>query len=228
MFVVIEWVDGAGKRTQTQKLKEYLEVMGKTVTTLSFPAYGHRSAVFVEKFLNGEFGDLKDIDPYIASSFYTMDRFAQKKIIEQKIAEYDYVISDRYSISNFIHRGAHYLEHNDEEGMNTFFSWLHDFEFTKAWLPYPDKIIFLSLSLENIFANIEKKKSEERAYIQSNDQKIDLAEQDRKHQEYSLLVGKEILPRFLENYHLIPCDNPEWWILSPDDICKKIAHIVLP
>ena len=40
MLIVIEGLDGAGKRTLTEGLRTAFESAGKTVTTLAFPRYG--------------------------------------------------------------------------------------------------------------------------------------------------------------------------------------------
>lgn len=55
-----------------------------------------------------------------------------------------------------------YLENNDTEGLKKFFDWIYDLEYTKAGLPVPDLIIFLSLSMESIKGLIEKKKLQDR------------------------------------------------------------------
>lgn len=229
MFIVIEWVDGAGKKTQTALLADKLKDLWHAVETISFPSYGHRSATFVEKLLNGEFGRPHELDPYVASTFYMADRFAQRPMIEKKLAVYDYVISDRYTMSNFIHRGAHYLEQWDENAMRDFFWWLYDLEFQRAKLPLPDKILFLSMGLKNIEANLERKAAEvKRAYIDSANQgTLDIVEKDMDYQKYSLLVGKEILPTYFDNYIVIDCEDDSGKLLSPQAIHQKILKEVL-
>lgn len=140
--------------------------------------------------------------------FYTLDRFSQKEVLLEKIAQYDILISDRYSISSFIHRGVQYLEQQDIEGLDQFFSRLKKREFEYAALPQPDKIIFLSLSLENQKYLLEQKAKEHREYIKNNKQ-LDLAELDLQHQSLALRVGKEILPKYFDNYSIVDCDTPQ-------------------
>lgn len=229
-FIVIEGVDGSGKATQTKLLQQNLtQEYWKSVATISFPNYWNPWAYFVEEFLNGSYGNLDEVDEKLASIFYTLDRFSQKKEILKKITENDFLVSDRYSISSFIHRGVKYLEEQDIDGLEEFFSWLKQWEFQHAGLPEPDKIIFLSLSLENQKYLLEKKAKEQdtdhRAYLQ-NDSKLDLAESDFHHQELSLRVGKEILPQYFDNYYIVDCDDPKWWILSPNEINKKILSLI--
>ena len=117
MFIAIEGADGTGKATQTRLLAERARSEGYRVDTLTFPQYGSWSAGFVERFLGGEFGPLDATDPYIASTFYTLDRFAHRDEIYRSIVSHDLVIADRYTVSNLLHRGAEYLTRGDSEGM---------------------------------------------------------------------------------------------------------------
>jgi len=229
MFIVIEWVDGAWKKTQTELLTNKLKEMEKAVDSLSFPMYGHWSATFVEKLLNGEFGRPHDLDPYVASTMYMLDRFAHQPTIVKKLQVYDYVISDRYTTSNFIHRGAHYMEQGDEASMRDFFSWLYDMEFQKAKLPLPDKIFFLSVGIKNIELNLQRKAAEQqRSYIDGDSHgKLDVVEKDLDYQKYSLLVGKEILPGYFDNYIVIDCEDDSGRLLTPQAIHQKILAKVL-
>lgn len=229
MFIVIEGVDGSGKATQTRLSLQNLQNLGHTASTISFPSYGQPSARFVEQFLNGKFGELADLDPQLASMFYTLDRFGQKSELIEKIASHEYVISDRYSISSFIHRGTKFLEMWDEKGMKQFFDRLMDREYTKAWLPKPDLIIFLSLSMPTIKKLLLKKQQEEnaaRSYIDSSNGWIDKAEQDLHHQELSLKIWKEILPTYFQNYISINCEDESWNILPPELINQKLLETI--
>jgi len=110
--------------------------------------------------------------------------------------------------------------------MRDFFSWLYDFEFEKAKLPLPDKIFFLSMSLESIEENL-KKKQLERMNMKTYTQGLDDAEKDLEHQKYSLMVGKEILADYFENYIIIECEDKNGKLLTPQAIHQKIlAHVL--
>ena len=223
-FIVIEWVDGSGKATQTKLLVQNLKNLWKKVENISFPSYGEKSAYFVEQFLDGQYGNMKDVDSQIASMFYILDRFGQKNSLLEKIKNSDYLISDRYSISNFIHRWTNFLELGDEKWMKEFFDWLYDMEFVKAGLPKPDKIFFLSLSLESIKKLMISKQKENRQFISEKQWGLDIAEKDIRHQELSLKIWKEILPKYFPNYIVIDCEDETWNILSPEEISKKILN----
>lgn len=223
-FIVIEWVDGSWKATQTRLLKEKLKILWYKVDTISFPKYWSWSCVFVEKFLNWDFWHIDKINPYISSIFYTLDRFWHKDEIQNKIKNNDFLISDRYSISNFIHRWSYYLQTNRIEDMEKFFDWIYDLEFNKAGLPKPDLIIFLSLSLENIKKLLIKKAKDYRNYVKWN--KLDKAESDLLHQKYSLEVWKKYLKKWFNNLVIIECEDKYWNLLEPEVINKKILEVI--
>ena len=76
-LIVIEGLDGSGKATQTQKLYETLKADNRKVMKVSFPDYESNSSALVKMYLSGEFGtDPDSVNPYAASSFYAVDRFA--------------------------------------------------------------------------------------------------------------------------------------------------------
>ena len=56
---------------------------------------------------------------------------------------------------------------------------------------------------------------------------LDSAEKDIEHQKYSLLVWKEILPTFFDNYIVIDCEDDNGKLLSPQAIHQKILAKVL-
>ena len=74
---VIEGVDGSGKATQTKLLFEALSQKGYSAKKVEFPNYDSPSSSLVKLYLSGAFGDTADdVSPYVASTFYTVDRFA--------------------------------------------------------------------------------------------------------------------------------------------------------
>lgn len=225
MFIAIEWVDWAWKATQTRLLAEALNSLGHSCDTISFPAYWEGSCRFVENFLKWEYGHPSSLNWYISSSFYILDRFEQMPKIKSKIENNDFLISDRYSTSNFIHRWSKYLEEGNVEWLHKFFEWVYDFEFSKAWLPKPDLIIFLSLSMDHILKMIEKKKGEDRWYIDK--WWLDLAEKDIEHQKFSLQIWQEYLPLFFNNYVVFPCENKNWDLDDAETINKRLLELVL-
>ena len=98
-FIVIEGLDGSGKATQTEILKNTLEAEGKTVKKLTFPDYDNESSALVKMYLGGEFGDNPDdVNAYAASAFYTVDRIASYlKFWKKDYENGACILADRYS-----------------------------------------------------------------------------------------------------------------------------------
>lgn len=101
---VIDGTDGSGKQTQLKRLQERLTEEGINYKTVSFPNYDSPSSSLVKMYLSGEFGeDAKQISPYIASSFYAVDRYATyKKDFEKYYNEGGIILADRYTTANMI------------------------------------------------------------------------------------------------------------------------------
>ncbi len=145
-FFVIDGSDGSGKKTQTQLLTDRLKAEGYDVMSISFPSYGEASAAMVESYLNGDFGNnAEDINPYVASSFYAVDRFAHSHILKQALSEGKIIIADRYVSSNLAHQGGKFIE---AEERRAYMQWQYDFEHEKARLPKPTLNIILHVPTE--------------------------------------------------------------------------------
>ena len=84
-LIVIDGTDGSGKATQIKILEEKLKRKNINFKKVSFPSYDSPSSSLVKMYLSGEFGkDAKEISPYIASTFYAVDRYATyKKELEE-------------------------------------------------------------------------------------------------------------------------------------------------
>lgn len=145
-LIVIEGLDGSGKGTQTKLLEEYLLKSGENVKKVSFPDYDSPAAAPVKMYLAGEFGKSpSDVNPYAASCFYAVDRFASFNKHWKKCYEGGtLILADRYATSNMIFQLAK-LPANE---WDSFLFWLEDFEYNKLNLPKPDLVIYLDMPTE--------------------------------------------------------------------------------
>lgn len=98
-LIVFEGLDGSGKNTQSEKFYEYMKNRGIRVKKKSFPDYKSQSAALINMYLSGQFGDSADsVNPYAASSFYAVDRYASYKTDwEEFYNSGGVVIADRYT-----------------------------------------------------------------------------------------------------------------------------------
>lgn len=167
-LIVIDGLDGTGKATQVELLRQFLInekhlEEHKDFGVVDFPRYKHDSSLMVRKMLAGEFGDDPAmIDAYTASEFYSIDRSLSYRTEEWgKI--YDnggLIIADRYTFSNVIHQGSKIHSYNTriydsiqcpndrifESRMISFMKWLFETEYRRMQIPIPDLLIFLELT----------------------------------------------------------------------------------
>lgn len=173
-LIVIDGLDASGKQTQCELLCEALLNMGFDVKKISFPDYDDPSSELVKMYLRGDFGgDPADVNAYMASSFYAVDRCASYLRYWKDFYEGGgIVIADRYTTSNAIHQGVK-LPKEQREG---FFDWLYEYEFERMALPKPDMVIFLDVAPE-----ISQKLMQSRRNKIDNTDKKDIHERSKQY-----------------------------------------------
>ncbi|AUG58828.1 thymidylate kinase [Acetivibrio saccincola] len=144
LIIIESGSDASGKATQTEKLYKRLVSENYKVKKITFPDYDSDSSALVKMYLKGDFGNNpEDVNPYVASTFYAVDRFASYKTKWGK--NYDYgeiILADRYTTSNMVHQAA---KIQDLSKKDAFLDWLWDFEFNLYKLPVPDCVFFLDM-----------------------------------------------------------------------------------
>ena len=143
---IIEGGDGSGKATQTRLLTEHLQRDGYDVKSVSYPDYDSDSSALVKMYLHGDFGsDADAVNPYAASAFFAVDRFASYQMKWKAFYEQGgIVIADRYTTSNMLYQ---MIKIDDPAQRRAYLAWLEDFEFRKMGLPAPDKVFLLDVPL---------------------------------------------------------------------------------
>lgn len=172
---VIDGTDGSGKQTQFEFLKNALDERNIDYRTVSFPNYDSPSSSLVKMYLSGEFGEnAQDVSPYIASTFYAVDRYATfKKDLEEYYNNGGIILADRYTTANMVHQAG---KIKDEEERTKFIDWLFDLEFGLYNLPVPTKVFFLNMPTETAR---ELMKNRENKF--THDTKKDIHERDEEH-----------------------------------------------
>lgn len=143
-LIVIEAGDGSGKATQAKLLYESLKSENYNVKKVEFPDYKSDSSALIKMYLNGEFGpNPNDVNPFVASTFYSVDRYASyKKEWESFYQNGGIILADRYTTSNMVHQAA---KIDNVKDRSDYLKWLWDLEFIKFKLPVPDCVIFLNM-----------------------------------------------------------------------------------
>ncbi len=214
-LIVIEGTDGSGKATQIGLLVERLKKEGKKVEILDFPQYGTWSAVFVEKYLRGEFGTAEEVNAKKASLFYALDRYAASFKIRKMLEEGVYVLSNRYTTSNMGHQAGKIKDKKERE---QFLSWLEDLEYNILGIPKPDLVIFLHVPADVGQKLVEGKGH--RDYIGGN--KKDLHEKDINHLKEAEYAYLEVAEKF--SWKKIEC--VEGSLLSKEEISERVWKVV--
>ena len=217
ILIVIDGVDSSGKQTQTDMLCERLKNEGKHVRKVSFPAYDSPSSSLIKMYLDGEFGEKPDdVNAYVASSFYAMDRFATYRSDWSDDYNSDTIIvADRYVTSNMIHQAGKITDTAEKE---EFLDWVYDLEYVKCGLPKPDVTIFLDMPVEYAV-----KLMESRANKITGGEKKDIHESDIEYLQKSYDNAVFVAKRY--EWKRIACvDNGR--IKSPEEISGEIYRAV--
>lgn len=195
--IVVEGCDGSGKATQTQKLYERLVNEGYKVIRVEYPNYKSESSSLVKMYLKGCFGKKpEDVNPYVASTFYAVDRFASYKMEWQEFyLEGGIIIADRYSTANMIHQAS---KIDNLEEREKFLDWIWEFEFKTFGLPIPDSVVFLDMH-----PKFSRELMLERVSKMTGDVEKDIHEKDYEYLIHSYNTSSEISKKY--NWLKINC-----------------------
>lgn len=209
-LIVIEGLDGSGKATQSNLLYEALKNKGVNVKKVTFPDYESDSSALVKMYLSGKFSQSADgVNPYAASTFYAVDRYASFKCNwENFYNDGGIIIADRYTTSN----GVHQCSKLDSDKWESFMDWLYDFEYNKIGIPKPDMVVYLNMSPE-----VSQKLMSKR--YAGDENKKDIHEKDTKYLEKSRQAAYFCIK--YDNWQEIKCDDGEN-PLSIEQILDKV------
>ena len=210
MLIVIDGLDGCGKSTQLELLKEKFT----NAHFITFPYYNTNSGKIVSDYLSGKFPEKTPaVSAYSASAIYAVDRYTSFKTHWEELYNSNSpVISARYTTSNAIYQ----MTKLDKSLWDEYLDWLYDFEYNKLGLPKPDMTIFLDMPIE-----ISQKLLSAR--YNGDETKKDIHEQDisflKACREAALYVGKR------DGWKIISCndgDSP----LSISEINQKLCKAI--
>ena len=214
-LIVIEGAcDGIGKTSQYNLLKKYLEDKGYNVCSHHFPTYDSKQGKLTEYYLNGDFGNPKDLSPYLVNSIYAVDRaITWNNKLKDAYDNGNIILLDRYTTSSLIYQSALFESRNDKKA---FIDYVMDYEYNKLGIKKPDKVIFLTTDFD-VVSNMRNKR-------ESNDGiKNDVYERDNK-------LMKKIYDNamFVSDYlgfDIVKCDlNGN--LRSIEDIHNEIKSII--
>ena len=215
-LIVLEGIDGSGKRTQIDMLSGVFAQRGIPYETTSFPNYSGYFGKLAGQFLNGEFGPLDAVDPHFSALLYAGDRFESKPALEAALAAGKTLVADRYIASNLAHQGARAAPEKREE----FMDWLRRLEYQIYGLPAEDLVIYLRLPAQEAHRLIGEKAS--RAYT---GRRRDLQEASQEHLAAAAQVYDELSRQ--ANWVKIECvEGASATLRTPLSIHEEIVSVI--
>lgn len=152
-LVVIEGLDGAGKRTLADALSAALSAQNASVTRMAFPRYGTDiHAELVRDALYGRMGDLADSVHGMAVLF-ALDRRDAAEELRKLRRRHDVVLLDRYVASNAAYGAARL--HEDAGG--PFVEWVRELEVERFGVPVPDAQLLLRVPISVASARADRR-----------------------------------------------------------------------
>ncbi len=217
-FVVIEGLDGSGKSTQLNLLREYLEKESVPYKYLHFPrleegVYGE----LVARFLRGEMGANDQVDPYLVALIFAGDRSDAASKILQWMDDGYLVIVDRYVYSNIAFQCAKLENQNESHKLR---DWILEFEFGYNNLPRPDINLYLNVPFEFTRQQLNMKRDgDDRAYLKGE---RDIHEESLDFQERVRQIYLS-LQEHVDDLGLVDCTDADGNMLSPAEISDLIV-----
>ncbi len=212
-LIVIEGLDGGGKKTQSTLLLTRLKDEGYPTDLLSFPLYETPAGKLIAAYLHGDIGNKEDIPAELPALFYALDRYQVKWTIEKMINEGINLVVDRYTASNLAFQTAKLPD--DEK--KSFQNWIEGVE---GRLPQPDIVLYLHVPLETTRQWIQER--DQRAFELSDLKDIyerDFAFQQKVQERYLALATEK-------NWTIIEYADPDGTIRSRRDIHEDIWEAV--
>jgi len=215
-LMVIEGIDGAGKRTQANLLARAFQQRGVPFVRFSFPRYESSFGRLIARFLNGEFGPLPAVDAHFSAVLYAGDRFEAKPELEAALNAGQAVVTDRYIASNLAHQAARVPAERRPE----FILWLRQLEYGIYRLPAEDLVIYLRVPAKEGHRLVGLKSA--RSYTEK---RRDLQESDLLHLKDAALVYDELAQQ--PNWVTIECfDAKSGKHRPPEEIHQDLLEAV--
>lgn len=206
-FLVFEGTDGSGKTTQLTLLKEYLEQKNYPTQTIDFPRYWTSfHGRTIRRYLDGEFGEIDQVSPYLISLAYSLDRATAKKEIKDWLKEGKIVLADRYASSNMAHQAAKLPEKRRDD----FIAWDYELEYKINKIVKEDLVILLYVPV----------KVTQQLMIKRGN-KLDIHERDLDFLTESEKMYLKLAKKF-KHWLIINCVDKNGLMRSKDEIHKEI------
>jgi len=220
-LVVIEGLDGAGKSTQMEMLRKYLEKNGIDHEYMHFPRteapwFGE----LISRFLRGEFGTADKVDPYLVAILYAGDRNDASSILKKWLSDGKIVLLDRYTYSNIAYQCAKLKGNSQRDKLR---KWITELEFNHFGIPVPDLNIFLDVPFSFTERKLKASRTgKDRSYLNgsSDVHEADTEFQQRVRDVYIDTAASD------NRLTIVDCAGPDGMMLGPEDVFNKIKELL--
>jgi dTMP kinase len=215
-FIVLEGIDGSGKRTQIDMLVRAFTDRKIALSQISFPRYEGFFGKLVAQFLNGEFGPLDAVDAHFSALLYAGDRYEAKPKIEADLAAGHTVLADRFIGSNLAHQGARV----PREKRSEYLKWLKQLEYEIYALPSEDLVIYLRVPVAEAHRLIGQKGARDYTKLER-----DILESNLSHLEAAADVYDHLATQ--PNWQTVECfDTNSATMRPPEAIHSEILAAI--
>ena len=215
-LIAIEGIDGSGKGTQARRLVDRFRQSGASTQLISFPRY--QETFFgraVAAFLNGQFGSLNEVHPFLASLLFAGDRFESRSMLNAALAENDVVVLDRYVASNVAHQAAKLAGAERDALCRS----IEHLEYDIFEMPRPERVVLLDLSVSTAESLIAQKPTRTYTERAADIQEADADYLARVRELYLELAARE------SNWSVVRCDSQQG-VRPVEAIAEEVWQLV--
>ena len=216
-FMVIEGLDGSGKTTQLNLLRNHLEAQGTPYHHIHFPMLNQgQYGTLVAEYLRGEFGAIEAVHPKLVALLFANDRKEHVHQLQQWLAAGHVVIADRYVNSNIAFQCAKCPDPAQKQALK---QWILDFEYGYNALPRPATSLYLDVPFEAVKKSLTNQRTgQDRNYLggKADIHETDLSFQEKVRQQYLAMVQEQA------DFKRVECFDAAGNFLPPQQIHQAI------
>jgi len=219
-FIVIDGLDGSGKKTQLDLLVKYCRQRKIKTATVDFPQYYQTFfGRLVGRYLTGEFGSLQQTNPYLTALTYAGDRWQAKPLMLKALAKGKLLLANRYTSSSMAFMAAKF---KIKKQADKFINWIKELEQNVYGCPKEDLLIYLSVPAD-LGQRLVLKKGR-RKYLKSK-AKYDIHEKNLAYLKRVEKVYLDLTKRF-PHWYKINCLNKDNSLKSREEIHHLIIKLL--
>lgn len=222
MFIVIEGLDGAGKSTQANFIRDAYAKKGIVTEYLHFPRFDSPLyGELIARFLRGELGKADEVNPWLVALIYAGDRKEAAPVIQGWLAEGKTVLIDRYVYSNIAYQCAKVPDAAERDKLQ---KWILDIEYVSNAIPKPDLTLFLDVPFEFTAKKLaEQREGCDRDYLKGKKDihEASLSLQERVRNVYLSQTGDM-------TFHVVDCSDGHGRMLPPAEIFNNMSKLIFP